>query len=134
LDGGVAEQSDVAGLGAADGRFRFRQDQLAARALAGFHLDPRFLENYLRQADQQAYASAQNDETQRAGTPQLGVFALASKQVGPGAFKQLVQHAAQHAAGSTANQAVQELASGPAPVAPEKRTGQVIVSANGCAD
>ena len=70
LDAGVAEQGDVAPFGAADRRLVLLQQHLAARSEAGFDLDPRFLQDNLRQADEQADAGADGDKSERGRTPE----------------------------------------------------------------
>src|SRR5262249_42799620 len=71
LDARVAEQADVAALAAADDHLVLAQDQLAARPEARLHLDPRLLEDHLRQPDQQADAQAQRHEAPGAGPEQF---------------------------------------------------------------
>src|SRR5262249_4519639 len=93
FDARIAEKTDIARLGPANGGFALGNDQLAAGAEPGFDSQPRLLQNYLRQADQQADTQPQDDkpDAQRAGRQQVGVGYLKQTPANEAA-----QHAADH--------------------------------------
>ena len=67
----VAEQPQVTAFRPANGRFRPRQQQLPAGPETGLDLEPGFLQDHLRQADEQADAHAQGHEAGGRGAPQI---------------------------------------------------------------
>src|SRR5262249_61934239 len=94
----IAEESDVAGFGAADGGLAPGHDEFPARSEAAFDPQPRFLENDLGETDQKADAQAEDHQTncQRA----------ARQQVAIGQFK---ENAAHQAADDAADYTIDDL-------------------------
>src|SRR5271165_135962 len=66
----VAEQAEVAALGPTYGHFRPRQQQFPSSTKPRFNLEPCFLQDHLRQTDQQPNTHAQGHKTRGRGTPQ----------------------------------------------------------------